>query len=96
MIEQKMIDIKMAVDKAANYLVKFFPNAIDIQLEEIEMDKTEQHWLITLSFIEKKNVGDHISIIPSSRKNYKVFKLDSTTGKVISMKIREIASEHVY
>jgi hypothetical protein len=82
-----MIDVKAAVSKANEYLKMFFPDASNIQLEEVELNNEDGEWLITLSLPD--NEAMPIGIFPRIRK-YKLFRIDARDGAVIAMKIREI------
>jgi len=74
------MDVKEAGVLAERYLTKLLGNVGSITLEEVELSENERYWLITLSYREMA-VG---------RKEYKIFKIDSASGKVISMKIRTL------
>lgn len=82
-----MIDVKEAVTKANEYLKMFFPDATNIQLEEVELANEGDEWLITLSLPD--NEAMPVGLFPRNRK-YKLFRIDSKNGAVIAMKIREI------
>lgn len=83
-----MKDVKIATDKAVKYLKTFFPNANRIQLEEIELAEAKDFWLITLSF-ENIDSSNNWGVVVNERRSYKIFKIDTTSGDVISMKIRD-------
>ncbi len=84
-----MIDVKQATGKAREYLVSFYPEAEEVQLEEVELTNDKTHWLITLSYEGASNsVASSLLVGKSVR--YKIFKLDAENGEVISMKIRDI------
>lgn len=84
-----MIDVKHAVDAASNFLVGLYANntVADVRLEEVELSEDDKHWLITLSF--QSIAGPSLGIF--NKRQYKVFKVDADTGKVVSMKIRELS-----
>lgn len=84
-----MINVKEAIDKAKEYLVSFFPDAEQVQLEEVELSGDKTHWLITLSY-EGVSTSVASSLLVGKSLLYKIFKLDAKTGEVISMKIRNI------
>lgn len=84
-----MINVKEATDKAKEYLVSFFPDAEQVQLEEVELSGDKNHWLITLSY-EGVSTSVASSMLVGKSLLYKIFKLDAETGEVISMKIRNI------
>ena len=84
-----MINVKEATDKAREYLQAFFPEAENVQLEEVELTGDKAYWLITLSY---EGVSNSVasSLLVGKTVLYKIFKLDAETGTVISMKIRDI------
>jgi len=84
-----MINVKEATDKAKEYLVSFFPDAEQVQLEEVELSGDKSHWLITLSY-EGISASVASSMLVGKSVLYKIFKLDAEHGEVISMKIRDI------
>jgi len=84
-----MIDVRQAIDKAKEHLKAFFPDAENIQLEEVELSSDKTHWLITLSF-EGVSASVASSLLVGKSLIYKQFKLDAKSGDVISMKIRDI------
>ncbi len=84
-----MIDVRQAIDKAKDHLASFFPDAENIQLEEVELNSDKTHWLITLSY-EGVSATVASSLLVGKSVIYKQFKLDAESGDVISMKIRDI------
>ena len=44
------MDVKRAIKIAENFLLKQFPKATDIDLEEIEITEDKEFWYITLSY----------------------------------------------
>ena len=84
-----MINVKEATDKAKEHLLAFFPDAEQLQLEEVELSEDKVHWLITLSY-EGVSSSVASSMLVGKSLLYKIFKLDAKNGEVISMKIRNI------
>lgn len=84
-----MINVKEATDKAKDSLVSFFPEAKNVQLEEVELTGDKAHWLVTMSF-EGVTSSVASSLLVGKSVLYKVFKIDARLGEVISMKIRDI------
>lgn len=84
-----MIDVKEATDKAKAHLVSFFPEAEQVQLEEVELSEDKAFWLITLSY-EGISSSVASSMLVGKSLLYKIFKLDAESGEVLSMKIRNI------
>jgi len=84
-----MINVKEATDKAKEYLVSFFPEAENVQLEEVEVTEDKAHWFVTISY---EGVSNSVasSLLVGKTVLYKIFKIDAQLGEVISMKIRDI------
>ena len=92
------IDVRNAVGAAQRYFgslqdVIGYPTE-DLRLEEAELSEDKEHWFITLGFIRPVDktsnyLGDLITTRNYERE-YKIFKIDATTGEVQSMKIREV------
>ena len=93
-----MISVKDAVSKALQGFNQFFPDQElqGLELEEVEMSEDEQYWLITLGFdVPNLNPPTGIGAIMQTnqqiyKRKYKVFEIEATSGKVKSMKIRQI------
>lgn len=84
-----MINVKEATDKAKEYLLSFFPDAENVQLEEVELTADKAHWLVTISYEGTSN-SVASSLLVGKTVLYKVFRIDAKIGEVISMKIRDI------
>jgi len=85
-----MLDVKEAAQRASDYFASLFPKdlAANARLEEVELTDDGQYWLITLGF----PVSDTLGFFGVTRtpRDYKQFKIDAETGKVVSMKIRNV------
>lgn len=88
-----MISVKVAAAKAVEFMKGFFPESEVIRLEEVEITEDKKFWYITLSILEEESTGQPMFAGLSVRKskNYKIFKIDTETGEVLSMKIRDVA-----
>lgn len=96
-----MIEIKEAVQTAMKQLSAFYKEKgiRNVLLEEVEFSKST-YWLITIGFdIEKVPLPGSISSLfqrtlaytaPDSVRKYKIFKINKTTGNIISMNIRNV------
>ncbi len=77
----------------------------DILLEEVEYDEAGGAWLITLGYSPPRTIMEEVleevkvknPLIPLSdlptftrERKYKIFRIDTRTGKVLSMKIRTV------
>ncbi|HYR57820.1 MAG TPA: hypothetical protein VEO95_04290, partial [Chthoniobacteraceae bacterium] len=64
----------------------------NVILEEIEEGDDGKCWLITLGYDIKRPLSAHLNLFqPEVLREYKTFKIDNTTGKVASMKIRKVS-----
>lgn len=63
----------------------------DLRLEEVEISEDKQYWFITFGY-NVPTPEPKYTLIPlgKSDRNYKIFKINSDTGEVESMKIREV------
>ncbi len=86
----RIITAKEAAQAAFEYLTKLLtPGTIEKPiLEEVELTDDEKHWLITLSY--KQREGDPLApdFVNPPVPKLKLFKVDASSGKVVSMKIR--------
>jgi len=94
-----MLDVKEVVGKASLFVSNVFgeEEVRNISLEEVKISEDEQFWFITLGlYVPNKNPArKHLGMTLASisepyLKQYKIFKIESETGKVVSMKIREV------
>ena len=81
------IDVKQAVAIAVDYFRALFPEAAkaNMMLEEIE-ESAEGHWMVTLGY----DVDRPRSFVNGITRSYKTLRIDSVTGKVLSVKIRSV------
>ena len=88
-----MIDAKDAVRIALEYVQAMYkPEDISqLILEEVELSKEEDFWLVTVSFLPPA-AKSPIEAMTSSRgtQAYKVLKIHAETGVVHSMKMRTV------
>ncbi len=95
------IDVRSAVGAARSYLREVLDQLVEsgnqiqgLRLEETELSDDNQYWLITLGF--DRPVGEHLdplqAVVNTKKyeRDYRIFKIDAQTGKVQSMKIREL------
>ncbi len=86
------IDVKQATRIAFEYLNDLYPEIRDTLLEEVELTEDEKYWLITLSYIPRvpeKTLSVFAAM--SGPRKYKLLKVETGTGKVWAMKIRNVA-----
>jgi type III secretion system FlhB-like substrate exporter len=77
------IDVKKAVKIASQYLKVLYGNTMaNARVEEVEVDENDD-WLITLSFVDIED------LVPE--RVYKTLAIDSETGEVLAMRIREVS-----
>jgi hypothetical protein len=96
-----MVDPKMAVQKAIEYLNEFYDTSQyrDILLEEVERSE-DNSWLITIGYSipvsEPPSMADQLlkNLSPGAnvkyRRQYKIFKVDGISGEMHSMKMRQV------
>ena len=83
------MDVKEAIEKAIEYFKKFYPNVEKVQLEEVEITDDDKYWNIVLSYENMETTPlSYLQI--GQQRTFKVFKIDANTGKVRSMKIRNL------
>jgi len=93
-----IVDVRSAVVAASEHfysLQDLIGDRIeDLRLEEAELSEDQKHWFITLGFIRPVDkTSNPLADLIATRnyeREYKVFKIDATTGEVQSMKIREV------
>jgi len=97
-----MIDVKTAVKNAIVFLADLLAeqNVHDVRLEEVELSEDEKVWFITLSYLRRSAEGEGTVIgkmlashglTARLEREYKIFAVDSATGEVRSMKMRQLA-----
>jgi len=89
-----MLDVKNATKTALEYFSQVFQNRYqNLRLEEVELSEDERYWYITLGFDSTdQNLGALASVAIGGRpvREYKTIKIDGSTGKVLSAKIRTV------
>lgn len=85
-----MIEVKQAAEAALAYFNELYEGGYhNLALEEVELSNDEEYWIITLGY-NPPATGFTQLTGAGIKREYKQFKIDSTTGKVISMKIRNV------
>lgn len=74
---------KDAAQRAAVYARELVWNAQQISVEEVQIDENDGDWLITLGLITQP-----MAIVSGGPKDYKIFKVDRTSGEVKWMRMR--------
>ncbi|KKQ46174.1 MAG: hypothetical protein US63_C0005G0016 [Candidatus Moranbacteria bacterium GW2011_GWC2_37_8] len=92
-VESKTVKIKVTAQEAAKIAADYYREVANDydqpSTEEVEISEDQKYWLITLGI--RKQGGDAISsLYGKTYIAYKIFKIDSQTGDVLSMKIREV------
>lgn len=93
-----MIELKEAAQAAEQFARQLFSEGElrYLRLEEAEVSPDGQYWLVTLGWAESAVrqqtpvLGNMRSEILALPRVYKQFAVDSSTGKVVSMKIRDV------
>jgi len=82
------------VDAAKAFALEMYGGGItDIRLEEIYLDSDDEtDWKVTLSWIEPKTVQGKLAAVltKEGQREYKVFDISRSDGKVRSMRIRKV------
>ncbi|MBW4611798.1 MAG: hypothetical protein KME21_00650 [Desmonostoc vinosum HA7617-LM4] len=89
-----MIDVKTAVNAAYEY-IKSLQDIMgyslpDLRLEEVELSEDKGLWLITLGFDREKVTRNLFNSSRQIERVYKLFRINSETGEVEAMKIRQV------
>jgi len=93
-----MVDVRFAITAARDYIKEVQPLLDDplenLKLEEVELTEDEKHWLITLGY-DKINKPEEVpEFLPPAfqrpSREYKLFRINSDSGKVEAMKIRRV------
>jgi hypothetical protein len=82
-----MINAKEAANSAIEYLKSFYTGAKNVMLEEVELSEEKKIWSITISFENIDPEDKSRSTI--NPRMYKIFRIDSNSGLVTAMKIRD-------
>ena len=92
-----MIDVKQAIRAAAAFVAEIFSDEklLDVRFEEVELTEDEKTWLITLSLLRKQKATTGLADAWSDaggrmEREYKILAVESETGRVRSMKIRQV------
>ncbi len=85
-----MVDVKEAVNQTLEYFRDLYQGSYsNLALEEVELSEDEDYWLITLGFTPPTTgIGALAGV--SLKRDYKIFRVNAESGKVLSMKIRTI------
>ncbi|MGL4882362.1 MAG: hypothetical protein ACRC8K_15075 [Waterburya sp.] len=99
------IGLRDAVKSVRDYIVEFNDilqnNLEDSMIEETELSEDGKYWLITIGFNRQIDPRKKETLLPALSemlpgeqpatiiRDYKIFKVDSSTGEVVSMKINK-------
>ncbi len=94
-------DVKTAVKSAYHYVRELQDlmgsDLDDLRLEEVELSEDEKTWLVTLGYdvpVKRKSALDEmmqsINAPRGFKREYKLFAVNASTGKIESMKIRQV------
>ena len=81
----KRISPKEAVIAATKHFTEVTGITSGVSVEELELTEDAKYWIVTLGYIEPAR-----TLAFTGPKSFKTFKIDATTGDVLSMKIREV------
>ena len=91
------MNVKNAVKVAIEYIAEIFESeeAKNIGLEEVSLNESENMWEVTIGFSRKWDYPESGGVLTELMRNqfpnrqYKVVMIDSKTGEVKAIKIRE-------
>lgn len=88
-----MIDVKEAVNAAVEFIESVYgpKSELGLALEEVEPSDDERFWLITLGLSPQGTSPMEMLTSTGGRREHKVIRVDASTGRVISMKVRPAA-----
>jgi len=94
------MNVKDAVKIAIEYVADIFKseNAENIGLEEVMFDEHKNIWNVTIGFsrpwdYSKQGIFLGFQQQENPKRQYKIVQVDNESGKVISIKMREIKNE---
>lgn len=88
--QESIITAKDAVLAAGRYFAEITGISSGVTVDEVELQETEargKYWMVTLGYVD---TSGPIPFSLERKKVYKALKVDARTGKVLSMKIRDI------
>lgn len=90
------VNAKEAAKIAKDYFDDIGESYTKIRLEEIELSEDGKYWNITLGIFQPiEGINPVMRSMYTEGLSYKLFKIDATSGEVISMKIRQISQPSV-
>ncbi len=85
-----MVDVKQASKLAVEYFADLYEKKYhNLNLEEVEISEDGKYWHITLGYDIDIPFSSALPFTKAGRE-FKRFKIDIETGKVLSMQIRKI------
>lgn len=91
-----MIELNTAARSAKEYFRSLYRSTlINVRIEEVELSEDEKYWFITLGYdipgtSKTPKFQEALGAPSKLDREYKIFKIEAGTGRVISMKIRKI------
>jgi hypothetical protein len=91
-----MIDVREAVVAAQNYFnsvqdLMSHNRPLDVRnlrLEEVEISEDKKYWVITFGYDLRSSQKE--TVASKENRHYKILKVNTNSGEVESMKIREL------
>lgn len=89
-----MLGVKEAAGIARGSLEELYGKERSPRLEETELTEDGKYWYITLSYLVPVDSLEHSPfelnlLVKKFTREYKTFKIEAETGRVVSMKIRK-------
>jgi hypothetical protein len=88
------MDVKEAVVAAKQYIGEIFgaEGIRNLGLEEVEFDEPANEWRVTIGFSRPWDAAGPVSVMFTPSRSYKVVRISDKSGKVVSVKNREVAA----
>ena len=88
------MDVKEAVQEAKKHIAEIFADEsiVDVGLEEVDFDESDEVWLITIGFtrIWERPGGIIRALGGDTGRVFKVLRIENETGRVQSVKHRDV------
>jgi hypothetical protein len=83
-----MNNLRQITENSISYLKSFYPQAENVEVDEMELSKDKKQCFMTLSYeVSPSTPSELLSVKKETR--YKVFQVELKTGDILTMKNRE-------
>jgi lysyl-tRNA synthetase class I len=80
-----MHDLKQITENAVNYLKAFYPESLNVQVDEMEISEDRKQCFITINYEVVPNTPSEMLSVKKTLKQ-KIFQVELKSGDVLSMK----------